>query len=265
MVTSCPDNPVSFPRMTSRIEADSLQDRVALITGGARRVGAEIVRTLHGAGARVLVHYRDSAEAAGKLADELNRARPGSVAIEGANLLDPGAPHALVAAGLRAFGRLDILVNNASTFYPTEVGAITAAQWDDLMGSNLKAPLFLSQAAAPSLREQRGLIINIVDIHALRPLKWHCVYSVAKAGLAMLTRSLARELGPDIRVNGIAPGPVLWPERPMDEALQREIIAKTALKRHGTPRDVARTALFLARDAPYITGQIIAVDGGRSI
>jgi pteridine reductase len=171
----------------------------------------------------------------------------------------------LVAAGLRAFGRLDILVNNASTFYPTEVGAITAAQWDDLMGSNLKAPLFLSQAAAPSLREQRGLIINIVDIHALRPLKGHCVYSVAKAGLAMLTRSLARELGPDIRVNGIAPGPVLWPERPMDEALQREIIAKTALKRHGTPRDVARTALFLARDAPYITGQIIAVDGGRSI
>ena len=251
--------------MTSRIESDSLQDRVVLITGGARRVGADIVRTLHGAGARVLVHYRDSVEAAGGLADELNRARAGSVAIEGASLLDSSAPDTLVAAALRAFGRLDILINNASTFFPTEVGTITAAQWDDLIGSNLKAPLFLSQAAAPSLRAQRGLIINIVDIHALRPLKGHPVYSVAKAGLAMLTRSLARELGPAIRVNGIAPGPVLWPERPMDPELQREIIAKTALKRHGTPQDIARTALFLARDAPYITGQIIAVDGGRSI
>jgi pteridine reductase len=264
MVTSSKQSGI-VPRMTSSLEPDSLQDRVVLITGGARRVGAEIVRTLHGAGARVLIHYHDSAKEAGKLSDELNRVRPDSVAIEAVNLLDPGAPDTLVAAGLRAFGRLDILVNNASTFYATEVGAITVAQWDDLLGSNLKAPLFLSQAAAPSLRAQRGLIINIVDIHALRPLKGHPVYSVAKAGLAMLTRSLARELGPDIRVNGIAPGPVLWPERPMDEALRREIIAKTALKRHGTPRDVARTALFLAKDAPYITGQIIAVDGGRSI
>jgi pteridine reductase len=145
------------------------------------------------------------------------------------------------------------------------VGGITLAQWDDLMGSNLKAPLFLAQAAAPSLRTQRGLIVNIVDIHALRPLKRHPVYSIAKAGLAMLTRSLARELGPDIRVNGIAPGPVLWPEGGMDEALKREIIAKTALKRPGTPQDVARAVLFLAKDAPYVTGQIIAVDGGRSI
>jgi pteridine reductase len=158
-----------------------------------------------------------------------------------------------------------VLINNASTFYPTPVGDITEAAWNDLMGTNLKAPLFLSQAAAPSLRAHGGLIINIIDIHALRPLKAHPVYSVAKAGLAMLTRSLARELGPEIRVNGIAPGPVLWPERPMDEELRREIIAKTALKRHGTPQDIARTALFLAQDAPYITGQIIAVDGGRSI
>ena len=236
-----------------------------LITGGARRVGAEIVRTLHAAGARVLIHFRTSANAAGGLADELNRIRPGSAAIHCANLLEPDAPGALVASALREFGRLDILINNASSFYPTLVGEITVADWDELMGSNLKAPLFLSQAAAPSLRMQRGLIINMVDIHALRPLKRHPVYSVAKAGLAMLTRSLARELGPEIRVNGIAPGPVLWPEGGMDEGLKREIISKTALKRHGTPQDIARTALFLATDAPYITGQIIAVDGGRSI
>jgi pteridine reductase len=251
--------------MTSSSENSSLQGHVVLITGGARRVGAEIVRALHGAGASVLIHYRDSAAAAAALAGELNRTRPGSVAIECANLLDPDAPRRLVAASLREFGRLDILINNASTFYPTPVGEITFAQWDELLGSNLKTPLFLSQAAAPSLRAQQGLIVNIVDIHALRPLKGHPVYSIAKAGLAMLTRSLARELGPQIRVNGIAPGPVLWPERPMDEGLKREIVAKTALKRHGTPQDVARAVLFLAKDAPYITGQIIAVDGGRSI
>jgi pteridine reductase len=166
---------------------------------------------------------------------------------------------------LREFGRLDILINNASTFYPTPIGEITFSQWDDLMGSNLKAPLFLSQAAAPSLRVHGGLIVNIVDIHALRPLKGHPVYSVAKAGLAMLTRSLARELGPHIRVNGIAPGPILWPDHDLDDALKREIIAKTILKRQGTPQDIARTALFLAKDAPYVTGQIIAVDGGRSV
>jgi pteridine reductase len=242
-----------------------LRDHAVLITGGARRVGAEIVRALHGAGANVLVHHRDSASDAQALADQLNGVRAGSVAVERAELLEPGVPERLVGAALRAFGRLDVLINNASTFYPTPVGDITLAHWDDLMGTNLKVPLFLSQAAAPSLRAQRGLIINLVDIHALRPLKAHVVYSVAKAGLAMLTRSLARELGPDIRVNGIAPGPVLWPERHVDEALKREIIDKTALKRHGTPQDIARTALFLAKDAPYITGQIIAVDGGRSI
>jgi pteridine reductase len=241
------------------------QNRLVLITGGARRVGAEIVGALHGAGADVMIHYRSSAAAAKALMGDLNRARPGSAAVHCENLLEPDAADGLVAAALREFGRIDILINNASTFYPTPVGGITLAQWDDLMGSNLKAPFFLAQAAAPSLRTQRGLIINIVDIHALRPLKRHPVYSIAKAGLAMLTRSLARELGPDIRVNGIAPGPVLWPEGGMDEALKREIIAKTALKRPGTPQDVARAVLFLAKDAPYVTGQIIAVDGGRSI
>jgi pteridine reductase len=242
-----------------------LRDQVVLITGGARRVGAEIARTLHAAGANILIHYRSSAAAAIALADQFNKLRANSAAIFAAHLLNADAPDELIAATLLEFGRLDILINNASSFYPTPVGSITLPQWDDLVGSNMKAPLFLSQAAAPSLRAQRGLIINMIDIHALRPLKAHPVYSAAKAGLAMLTRSLARELGPEIRVNGIAPGPVLWPEHDMDEALKREIIDKTALKRHGTPQDIARTALFLAKDAGYITGQIIAVDGGRSI
>jgi pteridine reductase len=245
--------------------APELQNQVVLITGGARRVGAEVVRTLHAAGARILIHYRHSGADCETLAAGLNAIRRGSVASRRADLADPDAPASLVAAACAEFGRLDMLINNASTFYPTPMGGVTAAQWDDLLDSNLKAPFFLSQAAAPHLKERRGLIINMVDIHALRPLKRHPVYSVAKAGLAMLTRSLARELGPEIRVNGIAPGPVLWPETGMDPELQREIIEKTALKRHGTPQDIARTALFLATAAPYITGQIIAVDGGRSI
>ena len=250
--------------MTSA-QNSSLRDQVVVITGGARRVGTEIARALHAAGANVFIHYRSSAAAAIALADEFNKIRPGSAAIHAAHLLSAEAPERLVAAALLEFGRLDILINNASSFYPTPVGTITGPQWDDLMGSNLKAPLFLSQAAAPSLRAQRGLIINMIDIHALRPLRAHPVYSTAKAGLAMLTRSLARELGPEIRVNGIAPGPVLWPDGGMDPELKQEIIEKTALKRQGTPQDIARTALFLAKDAPYITGQIIAVDGGRSI
>jgi pteridine reductase len=193
--------------MTTYDDPSPLQNRLVLITGGARRVGAAIVHVLHEAGANVMIHYRSSAGAANALMDDLNRTRPGSAAVHCENLLDPDAANGLVAAALREFGRIDILVNNASTFYATPVGGITPAQWDDLLGSNLKAPFFLAQAAAPSLRAQRGLIINIVDIHALRPLKRHPVYSIAKAGLAMLTRSLARELGPDIRVNGIAPGP----------------------------------------------------------
>lgn len=251
--------------MKASIENSSLRDQVVLITGGARRVGAEIARTLHAAGANIVIHYRSSASAATALADQLNLVRPRSATIHSAHLSTADAPEKLVAATLLEFGRLDILVNNASSFYPTPIGQITVPQWDDLIGSNLKAPLFLSQAAAPSLRARHGLIINMIDIHGLRPLKAHPVYSSAKAGLAMLTRALARELGPEIRVNGIAPGPVLWPEVDMEAELKREIIDKTALKRHGTPQDIARTALFLAKDAPYITGQIIAVDGGRSI
>jgi len=243
----------------------SLDGQVILITGGARRVGAEIARTLHEAGARILVHYRTSAAAARELGEELNAARAGSAALFAADLQHDAAPEQLIAAAVGNFGRLDVLINNASTFYPTPVGQITRTAWDDLVGSNLRAPLFLAQAAAAHLARQRGLIINVIDIHGLRPLKGYPLYSIAKAGLAMLTRSLARELGPEIRVNGIAPGPVLWAEHDMDEGLKREIIAKTALKRPGSPQDIARTALFLARDAPYITGQIIAVDGGRSI
>ena len=251
--------------MSADAPADGLRNHVVLITGGARRVGAQIARTLHAAGANLFIHYRTSAQAATTLAAEFNRIRADSAAIHAAHLLEDGAPEELIAAALDRFGRLDVLINNASSFYPTLVGQITRSQWDDLVGSNVKAPLFLSQAAAPSLRMQRGLILNMIDIHALRPLKAHPVYSVAKAGLAMLTRSLARELGPAIRVNGIAPGPVLWPEGEMDDGLKRQIIDRTALKRHGTPQDIARTALFLCQDAPYITGQIIAVDGGRSI
>jgi pteridine reductase len=251
--------------MNTNIDIPPLGGRVVLITGGARRVGAEIARTLHASGANLLIHYRNSAAEAGALARELNGLRADSAAVARADLLDAAAADSLVAAAQREFGCLDILINNASTFYPTEVGQVTSAQWDALLGSNLKAPFFLAQAAAPSLKARQGLIINIVDIHALRPLKKHPVYSIAKAGLAMLTRSLARELGPEVRVNGIAPGPVLWPEQAMDQELQREIIGKTALKRQGNPSDIARTALFLAKDAPYITGQIIAVDGGRSI
>jgi pteridine reductase len=251
--------------MTASIDSSKLENHVVLVTGGARRVGAAVARALHAHGARLMIHYRTSAGDAAALAADLNRSRPNSAATYGVALQRDDAPDALVAATLERFGRLDVLINNASTFYATPVGKISADDWTDLMGSNLKGPLFLSQAAVPSLRDARGLIINMVDIHASRPLRGHPLYCVAKAGLAMLTRSLARELGPEIRVNGIAPGPVLWPEAPMGDEMKAEIVDKTALKRHGDPSDIARTALFLIADAPYVTGQIIAVDGGRSI
>jgi pteridine reductase len=242
----------------------ALSGKAALITGAARRVGAAIARKLHGAGANVVLHYRSSAEAAEALARELNEVRPGSVVTVEADLLDPSQLEMLPAIATSNFGSLDILVNNASTFYPTPVGDITEIDWNDLLGSNLKAPLFLSQAAAAALRVSNGLIINIADIHGSRPLSRHTVYSIAKAGVIMLTLSLAREMGPAVRVNAIAPGPVMWPEDGMDKELQGRIIERTALKRAGSPDDVARAALFFASEAPYITGQILAVDGGRS-
>jgi pteridine reductase len=250
---------------TRHVTAQSLADRTVLVTGGARRVGAEIGRTLHAAGANLVIHYRNSAGEAEALAAELGLARRGSVAIVQADLLDTRQLARVVEAAISAFGRLDVLVNNASSFYATPVGSITPAQFDDLIGSNLRAPLFLSQAAVPQLRRQRGLILNIADIHGLKPLKQFPVYSAAKAALIMLTRSLARELGPEIRVNAIAPGPVLWPEQGMSATQQAEIVERTLLKRAGAPQDVARTALFFAADAPYITGQVLAVDGGRSV
>ena len=242
-----------------------LAGHCVLVTGGAKRLGAAIGRRLHAAGANVVVHFNTSQPAADALVAELERSRSSSALAVRADLHDVERLPALVDAALARFGRLDVLVNNASTFYPTPVGDITLAQFDDLIGTNLRAPLFLSQAAAPALRRARGLIINMVDIHGRRPLKAHPVYSAAKAGLVMLTRSLARELGPDIRVNAIAPGPVLWPERDRDAALKAEIIANTALKRAGSPEDIARTAYFFAAEAPYVTGQVIAVDGGRSL
>ena len=234
--------------------------RVALVTGANQGIGTQIAKDLVAHGFTVLVGSRnlERGEAAAK---EIG---PNAIALQ-LDVTDQASITAAAERIRRETGRLDVLINNASTFYPTPVGKITRAAWDDLMGSNLRAPLFLAQAAAAHLARQRGLIINVVDIHGLRPLKGHPVYSIAKAGLAMLTRSLARELGPDIRVNGIAPGPVLWAEHGLDDGMKREIVDKTTLKRVGSPRDIARTALFLVRDAPYITGQIIAVDGGRSI
>src|SRR3569833_3390651 len=239
-------------------------DQVALITGAAQRVGAEIARELHRSGMRVIIHYRASADAAQTLQEELLAARPDSAALLRADLLDTAALPALVAAAEQQWGRLDALINNASSFYPTAIGTITETQWDDLMGSNLKASLFLSQAAAPLLAAQQGNIVNIVDIHAERPLKGYPLYCAAKAGLAMLTKALARELAPTIRVNAVAPGAILWPEHASEET-RRAIISRTALKRQGDPRDIARTVRFLVTEADYITGQIITVDGGRSL
>src|SRR6185436_6899418 len=240
-----------------------LAGKAVLVTGAARRVGAALAAAFHAAGARVAVHYRGSKAEADARVAELNAARADSARAFQADLSDPAACETLIATVVRAFGRLDVLVNNASSFYPTPVGSITPDQFDDLIGSNLRAPLFLAQAAAPELGKREGLILNIADIHGLKPLRQHAVYCSAKAALIMLTRSLARELGPTVRVNAIAPGPVLWPESGVDAELRRGIVERTALKRAGTPEDVAKAALFFATDAPFVTGEVLAVDGGR--
>jgi pteridine reductase len=244
-----------------------MQGKVVLITAGAKRVGAAICRKLHLRGANLMVHYRSSLVEAQGLETELNQIRPGSVALVQADLLDISQMPRLISQTIQKFGKLDALINNASSFFATRVGAVTEAGWDDLIGSNLKAPLFLSQEAAPYLKDQLGCIVNIVDIHADRPLKNYVFYSSATAGLSSLTRSLALELAPEIRVNGVSPGPILWPENDewKDLSVRHNIISKTLLKRMGEPDDIARTVLFLIADAPYITGQIIAVDGGRSV
>jgi pteridine reductase len=244
----------------------SLQDKAVLITGAARRVGAEIARVLHAEGANLALHYRSAAAEAQALVAEFNAARPGSALAFQADLLETDHLPRLVEDVASHFGRLDALVNNASSFFATLIGSIGEREWDDLLGTNLKAPLFLAQAAATHLAVARGAIVNITDIHAERPLKNHALYCAAKAGLAGLTRALALELAPHVRVNGIAPGPILWPENgAFDAAAQANVISRTLLKRCGDPADIARTVRFLLADAPYVTGQILAVDGGRSV
>src|SRR2546426_4995899 len=245
---------------------ESLSGKVVLVTGGAKRVGAAIARRLHREGANLMLHYRGSEREANALRGELNAARADSVALVQADLLDLAGLSEIVRNTVNRFERLDALVNNASTFFPTPVGEMTQATWESLIGANLRAPLFLSQAAAPHLKKTGGTIVNITDIHAERPLKNYVIYSVAKAGLVGLTRSLARELGPEVRVNGVAPGPIAWPEDGSFDAVARQrVISNTLLKRTGDPEDVARAVYYLIAEAPYVTGQIIAVDGGRSI
>lgn len=244
-----------------------MQGKVVLVTGGAKRVGAAICRRLHAAGAGVAVHYRSSEQEARALRDELNAQRAGSVLCVQADLLEPHAPAALVDKVVRHFCHLDALVNNASSFYAIPLAELTEQHWNDLIGTNLKAPLLLAQAAAGELRRRHGAIVNIADIHAERPMHGHLLYSVAKAGLVALTRGLAQELAPQVRVNAVAPGVIVWPEGEEwnDEEKRRKIVAHTLLKREGEPDDIAKAVQFLLNDAPYITGQVISVDGGRSI
>ena len=242
-----------------------LDGKTALITGAARRIGAAIARRLHAAGANVVLHYRGAEADAAALEAELNTARAGSALKVKADLLAPIAPKALVGAALDGYGALDVLVNNASSFYPTAVGAIEAAHWEELIGSNLRAPLFLAQEAAPALAKRNGAIVNIADIHAERPMKGYAVYSIAKAGLAAMTRALALELGPAVRVNAVAPGAIAWPEDGQFPPPERgRIVATTPLARLGKPEEIAQAVHFLAT-ASFVSGQVLAVDGGRSV
>ena len=245
--------------------AQPLAGKVSLVTGSARRIGATINRRLHDEGVDVAIHFRGSSDHAEALAGELNAIRADSAAVFQADLVETDTLAGLAQNVLDWKGRLDILVNNASTFYPTPPGQITEQHWEDLIGTNLKAPVFLTQALLPALRRTKGVIVNIVDIHSQRPLKHHLVYGPAKAGLAMFTRSLAKDLAPDIRVNGVSPGAILWPDEGHSDATVDSILRQVPLKRAGDPEDIAGCVLYLVRDADYITGQIIAVDGGRSI
>jgi pteridine reductase len=245
---------------------EMLQGKVVLVTGGAKRVGAAICRRLHAAGADLLLHYRSAALEARALQTELNARRADSVALAQADLLKVATGPQLVKAALKHFGRLDALVNNASSFRQTPVGEISIEDWEDLIGANLRAPLFIAQAAAPALKKTQGAIVNITDIHAERPLKNYVAYSIAKAGLVGLTRSLARELAPEVRVNAVAPGPILWPDdEEFDELSRQRIISHTPLKREGTPEDIAKAVYFLLSEATYVTGETINVDGGRHV
>ena len=243
---------------------NDLSGKTALITGAARRIGAAIATRLHETGVKVAIHYRSSAEDAGQLTSQLNDKRSESARAFQADLIEHGAVDTLVKNIVDWTGRLDILVNNASTFYPTPLGEIDENAWTDLVGSNLKVPMFLSQAAMPQLRANGGSIVNIVDIHATRPLRDHHVYGAAKAGLAMLTRSLAKDLAPEVRVNGVSPGAIAWPENDMSDETKQAILDQIPLGRAGDPSDIANAVLFFVRDATYATGQVMAIDGGRS-
>jgi len=239
--------------------------KTVLVTGAAKRVGCAIASELHRAGANVMIHYRTAQADAAALAAEFNAQRPHSAFCQHADLADIDALSALVDSTIAYFGRLDALVNNASSFFATPLGKISLADWDDLLGSNLKAPLFLTQAAAPHLKAAQGAVVNITDIHAERPLAGYPLYCAAKAGLLGLTRALAIELAPDVRVNAVAPGPVQWPDGgDFDQPTRERIVAHTLLKRAGSPQDIARAVRFLLNDATYVTGQVINVDGGRS-
>ena len=243
----------------------SLDSKVALITGGAKRIGAAIATTLHATGMNLVIHFRHSGAEAQSLADALNETRPDSVVLVEGDLEKPEDCTVLAQQAMNAFGRMDALINNASAFFPTPMGEVTNDHWEALMGVNLKAPFFLSQACAKALTLTQGAIINLTDIYADRPLPRHPVYSASKAGLVALTRSLAQELGPDVRVNAVAPGAIIWPESGDSEENQNEILRRTPLGRLGDPQDIADTVKFLLCDAPFITGQIINVDGGRSV
>ncbi len=237
--------------------------KTALITGGATRLGAATAHLLHTAGYDIVIHYRNSADKAGKLTTELNSRRERSATMVQGDLLKEGVIPDLVEQAVAFNQRLDALINNASSFYATKMGHVEAEQWEDLVGTNMKAPFFLAQSAAPWLTESNGSIVNMVDVHGFRPKKDFAVYSMAKAANAMMVKVLARELGPYVRVNGVAPGIILWPEHGLAEEEKSQMLARTALQRPGSPDDIASTIRFLVTEADYITGQIIAVDGGR--
>lgn len=247
--------------------SDTTKSRVrsALITGAARRIGACITETLHQRGCDVFLHYHSSRDSVDDLADRLNADRPGSALVVQADLGNPDDIDHVVGQIRKTTNSLDLLVNNASQFFPTSVGSTTAQQWDDLMNSNLRGPYFLTQALLPELTVGGGSVVNLLDVHATRPMSGHAVYCMAKAGLQMMTLALAKELGPQVRVNGVAPGAILWPEHESSSELQREILKRTVMGRAGEPQDIATAVAYLGLDAPYVTGQVLAVDGGRSL
>lgn len=245
--------------------AKTTESKCAFITGASKRIGAMTSRLLHQAGYNIIIHCRLSRQAADDLAEEFNRLREDSAKVIQGDLNNETIYNHLIDQAYQCWNRLDVLINNASSFYPTPIGNITIDDWDNLVNSNMKAPLFLAQAAAPHLKQTQGCIVNMIDVHAQRPMKDHPVYCAAKAGLSMITQSLAKELGPEVRVNGVAPGAILWPDNDMPEHTKNLILERTTLKRPGEPIDIAKTILFLVKDADYITGQIIAVDGGRTL